>query len=485
MQLIRQIMFQARLNEAAPAIAFSGGVATYGVLARMVEAAVSALELLDLPAGTPVLLDVRNPLHHTAGILALGLLGLPSASIGASLAVERAGVLPGLLLTDRDDLALEGVATHKLDERWFAHDPSRPVDYARLLALPGFAGPEAVVRYVYSSGTTGFPKAVALTGAVLERRIFHTMLTTAQPHQGAALNMMGFSTIAGIMAPLMALPVGMLLCFAQGNAEALQMIRLFKVSMLALAVVQLRGFMTILAKEPPPDSLELVAVSGARISTALLNEARARLCSNVVMGYGSTEMGSMTGGNAVSLERFEGSAGYVRPWVDMQAVDGNGLLVPPGTDGILRARSPEMAFYATQTADPAETIRDGWFYPGDVGRIYGDGLVVITGRTTEVINRGGVIVAPELVEEVLRLDPAVGEVAVVGVPMAGIDEIWAAVVSKQPIDAQAIAERAQSRLNEKTPNRILRVDAIPRNENGKVMRGELRELLLSRVRSAQ
>ena len=218
---------------------------------------------------------------------------------------------------------------------------------------------------------------------------------------------------------------------------------------------------------------------------ALLNEARARLCSNVVMGYGSTEMGSMTGGNAVSLERFEGSAGYVRPWVDMQAVDGNGLLVPPGTDGILRARSPEMAFYATRTADPAETIRDGWFYPGDVGRIYGDGLVVITGRTTEVINRGGVIVAPELVEEVLRLDPAVGEVAVVGVPMAGIDEIWAAVVSKQPIDAQAIAERAQSRLNEKTPNRILRVDAIPRNENGKVMRGELRELLLSRVRSAQ
>ena len=79
----------------------------------------------------------------------------------------------------------------------------------------------------------------------------------------------------------------------------------------------------------------------------------------------------------------------------------------------------------------------------------------------------------------------IGEVAVVGVPMAGIDEIWAAVVSKQPIDAQAIAERAQSRLNEKTPNRILRVDAIPRNENGKVMRGELRELLLSRVRSAQ
>jgi acyl-coenzyme A synthetase/AMP-(fatty) acid ligase len=484
MQLVRQIVFQARLNEAAPAIAHAGGVASYGVLAHIVEAVVGALEALDLPTGTPVLLDIRDPLHHTAAILALALLGLPSGSIGASFAVERVGILPGLLLTDRDGAALEGVATHRLDERWFAYDQARPVDYARLLALRGFASPDAVVRYVYSSGTTGFPKAVALTATVLERRIFHTMLTTAQPHQGAALNMMGFSTIAGIMAPLMALPVGMMLCFAQGNAEALQMIRLFKVSMLALAVVQLRGFMSILANEPPPDSLELVAVSGARISTALLNEARARLCSNVVMGYGSTEMGSMTGGNAVSLGRFDGSAGFVRPWVDMQAVDTNGQPVPVGTDGILRARSPEMAFYATPTTDPAETIRDGWFYPGDVGRIYADGLVVITGRTTEVINRGGVIVAPELVEEVLRLDPAVRDVAVVGVPVAGIDEIWAAVVSDQPIDAQAMANRAAERLNEKTPNRILRVDAIPRNENGKVRRGELRDLLMNRVRLA-
>ena len=81
-------------------------------------------------------------------------------------------------------------------------------------------------------------------------------------------------------------------------------------------------------------------------------------------------------------------------------------------------------------------------------------------------------------------DPAVRDVAVVGVPVAGIDEIWAAVVSDQPIDVQAMADRAAGRLNEKTPSRILRVDAIPRNENGKVTRGELRELLLSRVRAS-
>jgi acyl-coenzyme A synthetase/AMP-(fatty) acid ligase len=275
----------------------------------------------------------------------------------------------------------------------------------------------------------------------------------------------------------------MMLCYPTGNDEALQMIRLFNASMLALATVQLKGFLAILKDQAPPPSLELVVVSGSRLPVNLLNEARARLCSNILMGYGSTEMGSMTGGNAVSLERYEGSAGYVRPWVELQAVDNQGRPVAAGSDGILRARSNEMAFYAAETADPTEVIRDGWFYPGDVGRVYADGLVVITGRTTEVINRGGVIVAPEFVEEVLRLDPVVRDVAVVGVSVAGIEEIWAAVVSDEALDVQSLAERAFVRLNEKTPNRILRVDVIPRNENGKVTRNALREILLARVRA--
>jgi long-chain acyl-CoA synthetase len=157
--------------------------------------------------------------------------------------------------------------------------------------------------------------------------------------------------------------------------------------------------------------------------------------------------------------------------------------VPAGEDGIIRARSPEMASYASDAGDTIEMFRDGWFYPGDIGRIYADGLVVITGRTNEVINRGGVIVAPEIIEEVLRLDPVVKDVAVVGVPMAsGIEEIWAAVVTDDPIDANAIGLRAHDKLNEKTPDRILRIDAIPRNENGKVTRNALRDQLVAKVR---
>jgi acyl-coenzyme A synthetase/AMP-(fatty) acid ligase len=481
MNLVKRIIFRARDNELDPAIAFSSGVATFRMLTQATAASVQVLQTLELSPGSIVMLDIHNPLHHMAMLLALALLGLPSASVGTAFVVEKAGVLPSLFLTDRDDLSLPGVTMLRIDDRWFVTDPAAPVDYAGLLALPGFASPDDVVRYVYSSGTTGFPKCVALTEPCLELRVMSNSLMLAEAQgAGAALNMMGFSTIAGIMAPLIALPAGVMLCFASNYVEALHMIRLFNINVLAVAVIQLQGILKLVGGQAAPRSLRLVVAGGSKMPLRLLAEARAKLCSNVTLGYGSTEMGSMTSGSAAALERFEGSAGYLLPGVEMQAVDQDGREVSAGSDGIIRARSREAAYYVSDGGDRIEMFKDAWFYPGDVGRIYPDGLVVITGRTNEVINRGGIIVAPEVIEEVLRLDSRVQDIAVVGVlNAAGIEEIWAAVVSDAELDARTMIEASRPKLNEKVPDRIIRIDAIPRNENGKIKRNELRELLRS------
>lgn len=82
----------------------------------------------------------------------------------------------------------------------------------------------------------------------------------------------------------------------------------------------------------------------------------------------------------------------------------------------------------------------------------------------------------------LLLDPDISDAAVFSVrDTAGIEEIWAAVVSASPIDAQAIASRAQPMLHEKLPSRILQVETIPRNQNGKITRNALREQLIARL----
>lgn len=484
MQLVKAIVHQARRSHQDPAVAFAGGVASFGSLMGSTAAAVEVLRSIGIAPGSLVVLDIRNPIHHTAMIYALALLGIRSASVGST-QVTRSGPRPDLFLTDRDDVPDPGLPARKVDPRWFAFDQAAPVDFSALAALPGFPNPDDVVRYVYSSGTTGRPKCVALTNRSLEARIAHLHFSMHQRTlQGAALNMIGFSTIAGIMAPMIAHTNGALLCFSSNYAEALNLVRLFNVTAIAGAVVQLQGLLKALGDAAPPPSLGAIAISGSKISIRMLTEIRARLSSYVMGGYGSTEIGSLTSATAADLERHEGAVGYLLPWVEMQIVDDLGEPVPAGTEGVIRARSPELAFYVDAQGKPEETTRDGWFYPGDYGRIEPDGLVVITGRTSEVINRGGVIVAPDFIEEVLRLDPAVSDVAVVGVPTeSGIDQIWAAVVSPAPVDLTAVLAAARLQLNERAPDRLFQVEALPRAESGKVKRNALREDLLRRFQS--
>jgi acyl-coenzyme A synthetase/AMP-(fatty) acid ligase len=392
---------------------------------------------------------------------------------------------PALLLTDREDLAsTPELPVRRIDSRWFAHDESRPVDYQALLAKPGFDDPDEVFRLIYSSGTTGRPKCVGLSNRSLEVRISHAALQAPyRSGTGAILNTMGFATIIGTMMPFHAPANGALLCFAGSNGEVLQMIRAFGVSYLSGSVAQLQGVMQALGEGAPPPSLRTVRLIGSRLTQPQLGQMRARLSNHVISVYGSTEMGRVTNAEPADLERDEGSVGWPMPFVAVEVVDDDGAPLPAGRDGVIRVKTDELAVYVDEAGRPVPmTAADGWFYPGDVGHFEADGLLVVTGRTSEIINRGGVVVAPEAIEEVLRLDPRFTDLAVVGVPGArGIEEIWAAVVCDGPVDGAAVIAAARASLNERAPDRIVAVDAIPRNDNGKVMRHRLREQLLTLV----
>lgn len=480
MQLVKAIVHQARRSEPDPAVAFAGGIATFGVLMGQTAAAVGALQALGVPKGSFVILDVRNPVNHLALIYALALLGIRSASVSAVFSTQLSGPRPDIFLTDRDDAVETGVRQIRLDSRWFAFEAGQPVDYGRLLALPGFLDREEVFRYVYSSGTTGRPKCVALTVASMEARTAHIMLTLSRRSSaGAEINLMGFSTTLGIMAPFFTHTVGALLCYPASPAETLQMIRLFNVSSVNGAVVQIQALVSVLGAAPPPSSLKSVGIAAAKVPLPLLKEVRARLCSHVISAYGSTELGALSFGTAADLERGDGATGYLLPWVEMEIVDEERRPVPRGTEGIIRARSDELAFYVDEDGSPSEMLEGGWFYPGDYGRIDPDGLIVVSGRTGEIINRGGVVIAPEFVEEVLSAEPGVDAAAAFGVPTdQGIDDIWAAVVASSQLDLDRLRESLAKKLVERAPSRIFQVDVLPRAESGKLMRNRLREQVI-------
>ena len=137
MQLVKAILHQARRSEPDPAVAFGGGIASFGTLARQTASVVEALQRLSLRRNDLVILDIRNPVHHLATIYALALLGIRSASVSTAFHAQVAGPAPVLMLTDRTDLTPE-VRCLVVEASWYAFDPSAPPPYSALLALPGF-----------------------------------------------------------------------------------------------------------------------------------------------------------------------------------------------------------------------------------------------------------------------------------------------------------------------------------------------------------
>lgn len=486
MDLAKLVVYSARRYEAEPAIAFAGGVVTYKALMGATAAAVQVVEALRLPPGSVVMLDVRNPVFHTALIYALALCGLCSASVVRVEGLDPTGPRPSLVLTDRDDLGPSpALPVRRIDARWFAHDENQPVDYQALLAKPGFADPDTVMRLLYSSGTTGRPKCVGLTQRTLGLRVVRSGLQMPNRAAGGAqLNTVSFSTIMGTVMTFQAPTSGALLCHAGSGGEALQMVRAFSVSFLACSVAQLQGMMKALGEDAAPPTLRTVLVMGARIPRPELASIRARLCNHVVGMYASTEMGRVTYAEPRDLDHGDGAAGLPLPFMQVQIVDGQGQVLAAGKDGVIRVRSDALAVYVDESGHASScAAEDGWFYPGDIGRFEADGQLVVTGRTTEVINRGGVVVAPEAIEEVLRGFAGIEDVAVVSVPAeSGIDEIWAAVVPSKAIDAQGLLNAVRVRLGERSPDRLFQVGRLPRAENGKVMRNAVRDELLQSLR---
>ncbi|MDR3473098.1 MAG: fatty acid--CoA ligase family protein [Devosia sp.] len=477
MQLFRQVIFQARLREEEPAVATPSAVISYRTLAKSVEAALVALGPIER-RGAAAVIDVAQPLHHLYLLLALGLLGVPTASlVGSGGPLPDTGPAPTLLLTDANRGDGGSVATRRVDQSWFTTDAKRAPNYARMLALSAPL-PGDMVRYLYSSGTTGRRKCIGYSMDLLSNMVRNTSFLVAgrSAPSAASMCLMDFSTIGGTTTPFRALTRGGLLCVAPNPASAIDLIRLFHVEELNASVGQARMLLDQLRGRQPLSSLRTLLLSGSRTPLRLLAEIHARLCADVRLFYGSTEMGIVAIGSGGVLERQEGSVGYVVPGAEVEIVDETGRPVAPGEEGVIRVRPERCAPYIGTFGEELEAPADGWFYPGDVARLAPDGVLVISGRAGDVINKGGVIIAPEVIEEAFRRDPRVKDVAAFSLPgQRGLEEVCVAVVVEEGVNLDALNEAIGPSLAERSPDRILRVAAIPRNENQKIQRFKLRE----------
>jgi acyl-coenzyme A synthetase/AMP-(fatty) acid ligase len=288
--------------------------------------------------------------------------------------------------------------------------------------------------------------------------------------------MMSLSTIGGFNTAQTTLWRGATLVLATTSGQVLRSLNLYKVRYLRASPQQLQGLVDMVrGRTVRFPTLERVEAGGAATPQSLVLGARATLCTNVVGVYGSTEAGLVAQAPSSLLFARSDAAGYVVPGVEVTIVDESGNPLSGTGEGIVRIRASHIAqSYLGDEAATASGFRDGWFYPGDLGRFGPDGVLHITGRADEMINAGGVKLSPMLVDEFLLAQPGIREAATFAHRQPGrADEVWAAVVCTDGFDEATVLATARAKLNSRAPVKLLRMQEIPRNAMGKPLRQQL------------
>ena len=466
-----------------------GSTTTYDGFARLVEGAAQALLSRGLAPGDRVAVLARNGLEAAvaiwacarAGLVHLGIpVDVPPARLSALLELTGAALL--LVQDELRPLAVDGAGdVPVLDAAEVLL--TRQAPWAHGAPLPD---QDATYSLLPTSGTTGHPKAVRVTGRMsghaaaayvrtlgltaADRTAIHlpfawvsghvTQLTPAMLSGGSAVTMAGFSAPG-------------LVQVAQEHAvtwlDVVPSIWELLLRTAAFRQAELpRVRLAVFGGAPaPPGTLERVR---ERMPQLRLFDvyALSETCAPVTV-LPDAEAG-----------RRPGSVGRPAPYVDLRVVAPDGSDLARGEPGEVWVRSPALTPGYWGDAPPL-AVQDGWLRTGDLGRLDDEGYLWVAGRAVDLIIRGGVNVYPAEVERALLGTGELADAVAVGVPSPVTGHnVGAAVVARPGVqpDLARLQAAVRDALGPHAVPRPLRVvDELPRNRNGKVDRAQALALL--------
>jgi benzoate-CoA ligase family protein len=230
-------------------------------------------------------------------------------------------------------------------------------------------------------------------------------------------------------------------------------------------------------------SIRACVSAGERLPADVYEAWRDRFGVEILDGLGATETIFMVLANRPGGSRA-GSTGVVVPGTQARLLDADGRDVPDGTAGVLHVRTPSASpGYWKHPDQTRRAFSDGWFRTGDLLTCDADGFYYHQGRADDVFKVAGQWVAPADVERVLLAHPAVAEVGVVGAAEAGgLVKPFAFVVAKTDVPGDRLADElaalaAAGLPPHQRPRRIALVDELPRTATGKLQRFVLKDLI--------
>ncbi len=348
--------------------------------------------------------------------------------------------------------------------------------------LPEPAAADLPCLLLFTSGTTGAPKAVELTSTALLEAT-NGWLELALTPDDVALAVGPLAHIGGMIPGcLVPLTVGCrVVVLPRWEPEvALRTIVDERVTYTTGAPVFLSD-LTALCEQRGVTALgvEHFVCGGAVTPADLIRRADA-VGIAASRGYGMTETAGLVAlaPPGATLEQRCSFDGHVVQGLDVRAVDDAGVPQSPGTVGNLRIRGPQLLRRYTDEGATRAQLCDGWFDPGDVGRVLADGWLEIRGRTKDIINRGGEKFSARDIEDALTEHPAVLAAVVAPVPDPRFGEAVCAFLvltrSVSPDELEQFLLDSQM-TKAKVPSEWHVVEGLPTTATGKVRKNELLE----------
>lgn len=492
-------------NGQATAIHFEDRQWTYAGLEEAVHRVAQRLLSLGLPAGARIATYGMNSDAYAILYLACAEAGLVHVPVNFALKGDELGYVledsgASLVVADSalrplvDQVRADGRAPDVqqvwpmlpdaqadvpsvLDTALDAAADSSPVDVAVL-------GSD-LVQLLYTSGTTSAPKGAMMTHEALVAEYVSSVIAldfTAEDRPLVAMPLYHSAAMHVFLLPYLSLGATVRLIAKPDIGEILRRVEQEHIGSLFLAPT----VWVPLSNHPDMQNRDLSSLAKAQYGASImpvtvLQRLRSRYPAiGFYNCFGQSELGPLcTVLRPEAHNARPASCGLPVYNVEARVVTADGAIVGPGEPGEIQYRSPQlMSGYWNKPDATNEALADGWFRSGDQVTRDAQGYIQVVDRIKDVINTGGILVAPREVEDCIYEIPEVAEVAVVGVAdERWIEAITAVVVLREgaSLTAEGVRAHVKARIADyKVPKRVDFVAELPRNQSGKLLKRELR-----------
>lgn len=354
-----------------------------------------------------------------------------------------------------------------------------------------------VTIVMFTAGTTGTPKGVMLSHNSFSSYIMANVEPVDMELSEKNILTVPLHHIAGVQAVMAAIYGGRTIVLQRqfDEEEWMKLVQEEKVNRAMMVPTMLKRLMDKPTfKDYDLSSLQVITYGAAPMPLEVIKKAILEFpTTRFINAFGQTETAStitmlppdahdIHEGDAdyeIKMKRL-GSIGKPLPDVEVRIVNEDGKDVVVGENGEIVARGDRlMKGYWNREEATKETLRGGWLYTGDLGYWDDEGYIFLSGRAKDFLKRGGEMIAPEEVEQIIMSHPAVDEAAIIGMPDVEWGERVRAIVVKKlgmELTAEEVIEHCRPRMaGFKRPEDVIFIDELPRNPMGKVLKRVLRE----------